>query len=145
VMHAPETIRGGHVRLRLRSDSGASVEAWAFEPTKTLTRVARSLLPGDRVRVAAGRGRSRSLGIERLTLLRLVPRWGPARPPRCRACRRTADSRGAGRGYRCGVCRARFPPESAVRIRGVPEFLPGQYDPTPSARRHLHPRVPPAR
>ncbi len=142
VRSVPEVLPGGHVRFQLSTGSGASLECWAFEPTKSLPKVARTLLPGDRVRVDAGRGSAPELHLEGITLLHLEERRGPARAPRCPRCRRATESRGAGRGYRCPQCRTRFPPESARAPVVPPEYPPGRYDPTPSARRHLHPRAP---
>jgi tRNA(Ile2)-agmatinylcytidine synthase len=138
----PETIRGGHVRLLLTTRGDRIVECWAFEPSKTLAPVARSLQPGDRIRVDGGRGRSRPVRVERITILSLGVRRGIPVRPRCDRCRRSTESRGSGRGFRCPGCRTRFPPESAKAPVLAPRFPRGTYDPTPSARRHLHPRAP---
>lgn len=142
VVGSPSVGRGGHVRFRVRGASGALLECVAFEPTKTLPKVAASLRDGDRLDVAGGRGRDGTVRVERLVLRALVPRFGPARPPPCPACGVRSRSLGRLRGYRCPRCRRRFPPEAARAPRLAPAFPVGSYDPTASARRHLHPRVP---
>jgi tRNA(Ile2)-agmatinylcytidine synthase len=139
VTTAPEILRGGHVRLEIADADGRTGDCWAFEPTKTLARVAASLRAGDRVAVWGGRGHDTALRIEGIEIVASPDRPSGQRPPRCRRCERRARSLGRGRGFRCPVCRARFPPEAAAPILIPPDFGPGIYHPTPSARRHLHP------
>lgn len=137
----PETRRGGHVTFQLADATGAQLTCWAFEPTKTLPEVARSLQAGDRVRVWGGRGRGKEFRAEGLVLERL--RSNRIRvPPRCSTCRRGTKSMGTGRGYRCPGCHRRFAPESAGTRVEPRRFGPGVYHPTPSARRHLAPLGP---
>ena len=138
----PVALAGGHVRLSIEDAAGTALDCYAFEPTKTLPRVARSLRVGDRVRVWGSRSEDPPLRLEGLTLLGLTPRFGRTTPPRCGACDRRARSLGSVRGYRCPHCRRRWPPEAAVRPQVPPEFPEGRYDPTPSARRHLALRGP---
>ena len=142
VASAPKVLPGGHVRLSLIGDDGTGLPCLAFEPTKTLPRVAASLVPGDRLVVWGSRRDDPTFRLEGLRLLRLVPRAGPARPPNCRQCGDRTRSLGAARGYRCPTCHRRYPPEQGVRARSAPPFPPGEYHPTPSARRHLAPRGP---
>jgi tRNA(Ile2)-agmatinylcytidine synthase len=137
---APRDLPGGHVTFRLRDGTGVQ-PCVAFEPTKTLPAVARSLGPGDTVSVWGGRGRDRTFRLEGITIVARTPRFRLV-PPRCPRCDRTAGSLGTGRGYRCPGCRGRFPPEAARRIRLRPAFDRGTYHPTPSARRHIAPRGP---
>ena len=142
VVRAPPTVLpGGHVRLEVSGEPlGRTRTCVAFEATKTLPRILAQLVPGDRLEIFGGRGRDAALRLERVQVLGLVPRWAPPRGPRCGACDRATESRGHGRGFRCPECRRRFPPESAPRVRVPPALRRGTYDPTPSARRHLHPR-----
>lgn len=142
VSGGPTVERGGHVRFRLRDATGAELECIAFEPTKTLPSVARSLAVGDRIEAWGGRGERPGLRLEGLRLLSLVPRWTRPSAPNCPACGRRARSLGALRGYRCSGCRRRWPPESATRQLESPRHPVGEYHPTPSARRHLAPRGP---
>ena len=143
VASPPRAAVGGHVAFDLASAEGAAVVCLAFEPTKTLPLVARSLRVGDRVRVWGSRGREPALRLEGLELLRLVPRRGRTNPV-CPSCRRPAGSLGRQRGYRCPTCRRRWPPEAGVGPVVAPRYPPGRYHPTPSARRHLAVLGPPA-
>lgn len=142
VASAPETLAGGHVRFSLADATGASLTCLAFEPTKTLPRVARSLRPGDRILVWGSRAVAPALRVEGIELVALQVRSGRPRPPRCPTCHRATDSLGRQRGYRCPTCRRRWPPESATVSEMVPAFPKGVYHPTPSARRHLALRGP---
>jgi tRNA(Ile2)-agmatinylcytidine synthase len=145
VAESPLVRPGGHVSVTLRDSAGNQIDCIAFEPTKTLPRLAQTLRPGDRVRIWGSRARDSVCRIEGIEVLSWGPRWSPLRPPRCPACRRSASSIGAHKGYRCPGCGARFPPESASRIRlASPSYPLGVYHPTPSARRHLAPRGPEA-
>ena len=134
--------RGGHVRFSVVPHDGPAITCLAFEPTKLLPRVARELLPGDRVRVWGSRGEEPEIRLEGIELLRWATA-GPRRlPPRCLACGRGTRSLGNLRGYRCPACHRRWPPEAAVRPPRVPLRPLGTYHPTPSARRHLAPLGP---
>ena len=138
----PFVAVGGHVRLELEDRSGTVRTGLAFEPTKTLPAVARSLRRGDRIRAWGGRARDATFRIEGLELSELVERRRAAPNPRCPACHRAAGSLGRGRGFRCPGCRRSFPPEARGVQRIAPLFPPGVYHPTPSARRHLAPLGP---
>ena len=139
---APELLAGGHVRFQVTDPAGTPLTCVAFEPTKTLPRVARTLLPGDRLRVWGSRTGDPTLHLEGIELVRLEPRMGPTRPPHCGTCRRPSHSLGRSRGYRCVGCHRRWPPEAASTTIRPPVYGVGVYHPTPSARRHLAPRGP---
>ncbi len=139
VVRRPAARPGGHVAITVRDAEGAEVPCVAFEPTKTLPRVVLSLHAGDRVAVWGSRGTDPSVHLEGIRLLRLVPRHRDASPA-CPACGNTTRSLGRLRGFRCPRCRRRLPPEAARRETVRPAFPPGEYHPTPSARRHLAPR-----
>jgi tRNA(Ile2)-agmatinylcytidine synthase len=138
----PETLPGGHARVEVVDEEGTRLECFAFEPTKTLPRVVQGLTTGDRVVVWGGRGRDPVFRLEGVRLVRLVPRFGGPRAPHCARCGARARSLGRNRGFRCPSCRRRWPPEAATSVRLEPSNPVGEYHPTPSARRHLHPRGP---
>ncbi len=142
VASPPEVRRGGHVALHVVDEAGGRVECVAFEPTKTLPRVAQQLAPGDRVQLWGSRGDDPVVRLEGIRLVRLVPRAGRRRSLRCPECGTTAGSLGSSKGYRCPACHRRFPPEASRRPRLEPPLRLGDYHPTPSARRHLAPRGP---
>jgi len=142
VATTPAVLRGGHVRFDLNTRSNEPIPCVAFEPTKTLPEVARTLVPGDAVRVWGSRAPEGSIHLEGIEVVRWNPyRTRPAAPP-CPTCRRPAHSVGAGRGFRCRKCGRRFPPEAARRVPRPPPLSARVYHPTPSARRHLAPRGP---
>ena len=142
LVEPPVPHTGGHWRFSLELDSGAQVRCAVFEPTKTLPRVVRSLRPGDKVRLWGGSQEDPLFRVEGIDLLSLRPRQARLPNPRCPICAHRMGSLGSGRGYRCDRCRHRVPPESRGIGRVPPEFPPGRYHPTPSARRHLAPRGP---
>ncbi len=142
VSSLPEALAGGHVRFSVADSAGSLLTCLAFEPTKTLPRIARTLLPGDRLRVWGSRSRAPSFHLEGIELVRVGPRRSPPRPPKCGRCGRTTDSLGHLRGYRCPGCHRKWPPEAAVSTVTAPPYAAGIYHPTPSARRHLAPRGP---
>jgi tRNA(Ile2)-agmatinylcytidine synthase len=138
----PRVLRGGHAWVQLLDQEGTSLEAVAFEPTKTLPKVVGALAPGDEVEVWGSRDAGATLKMEGLRVLSLAPRTGPPVAPSCPRCALRTRSLGAGRGFRCPRCRLRFPPELALRARRTASVTPGEYHPTPSARRHLAPLGP---
>ncbi len=138
----PRVLAGGHVELPFADRNGVPLDCLAFEPTKTLPAVARTLAPGDRLRIWGSRAADPVFRLEGMQLVRLSPRAAGLDPPRCATCDRRARSRGRGRGFRCPSCRRRWPPEAARPRWARPEFGPGTFHPTPSARRHLAPRGP---
>lgn len=142
VAEPPRTLRGGHACLRLVDGEGASLDAIAFEPTKTLPVLVQQLAPGDRVEVWGSRGADPVFKMEGLRVISVAPRWRTPVPPACPECGRATRSLGSVRGYRCPRCRRRLPPEAAARIREPAPIVPGTYHPTPSARRHLAPLGP---
>lgn len=137
----PVTGRGGHVRFALVGEDGRSLDCVAFEPTKSLARVAAALLPDDRLMVWGGRGADAVLRVEGIRVERLAAPT-VVEPPRCPPCGRRGRSLGRLRGYRCPGCGRRWPPEAGRRVRLPRALARGTYHPTPSARRHLAPAGP---
>ena len=142
VSAVPRVLRGGHVRLSVEGEDGSGLDCVAFEPTKTLPQVAAGLVPGDRLVVWGSRRDDPTLRLEGIRIVRLAPRTERSRPPLCAACGHRTHSLGTSRGYRCPACHRRYPPERGIRAPREPRYPPGEYHPTPSARRHLAPRGP---
>jgi tRNA(Ile2)-agmatinylcytidine synthase len=141
VVSEPERLPGGHVRLRVR-ERDAAADAYAFEPTKTLPRVARELLPGDRVRIWGSRPWGEgdlSLNLEGLRVLAARPVFLRTGRPRCPRCGGRSERMGRHSGFRCRPCGVRLPPEAAPGRWVSRSRLLGAVHPTPSARRHLAP------
>lgn len=141
IVGRPVPLRGGHVRFDLTDGSARALTCLVFEPTKTLPTLAAGLEDGDPLELWGGRAADPELRVEGIRILRPLDR-GQSRPPWCPACTRSTDSLGRGRGFRCGRCRRRWPPEAALQVPASSRFGPGTYHPTPSARRHLAPRGP---
>jgi tRNA(Ile2)-agmatinylcytidine synthase len=135
----PSVGPGGHVRFELADLRRDRIECVVFEPSKTLTPVARSLRPGDRLRVWGGRGEDPSFRVEGLELIELTRRVEGRTEVRCPECSRRVRSLGLGRGFRCRPCHRRFPPELSMPVLVPPPYPRGTYHPTLSARRHLAP------
>ncbi|MCI4372688.1 MAG: tRNA(Ile)(2)-agmatinylcytidine synthase, partial [Thermoplasmata archaeon] len=142
VASAAAVLRGGHVRFEVARGSGDRITCLAYEPTKTLPRVARELLPGDQVRVWGSRGADTSIHLEGIEVVRWARFLSSKEAPLCPACHRRTESTGRQRAYRCRACGTRLPPEAARPRLRQPGLPTGIYHPTPSARRHLAIRAP---
>ncbi len=142
VVGLPQSLPGGHVRFEVREPQGPPIPCVAFEPTKTLPRLARELRPGDDVRVWGSRGKEPGVRVEGIEVLRWHPVSGDPVPPKCPSCHRGSRSLGRLRGFQCPQCHRRWPPEAAARSPRRPPRPLGTYHPTASARRHLAPRGP---
>jgi tRNA(Ile2)-agmatinylcytidine synthase len=142
VVDDPRTEAGGHVHFEIQDDQGGRRPLVAFEPTKTLPKVAQWLRAGDRLRAWGSRGEGETVRLEGLQLLRLRPTALSTAPPACPRCGRQMHSAGRGRGFRCKRCRTRLPPEAATRRTLRPPLPREPVFPTASARRHLAPLTP---
>jgi tRNA(Ile2)-agmatinylcytidine synthase len=142
IAHAPRAGVGGHVRFDIAVNPRTTIDCIAFEPTKSLPRIAAQLRPGDRVRLWGGRAEDPVFRLEGIQVIQARPEWSRGPTPRCPKCGRGMDSLGANRGYRCPTDRTRVPSEARKERRRPRAQLQGWYHPTPSARRHLHPRAP---
>ncbi len=129
----PHTVRGGHVVIRF-SDFQATV----YEPAKQLRAVARSLLPGDRVRVIGSlRDVPRTVNVEKLRIETLASVRRKTGNPSCPVCGKHMKSEGRAARFRCIRCRTSAP-RSAARYETVDRTVRrGWYEPPVGARRHL--------
>jgi tRNA(Ile2)-agmatinylcytidine synthase len=137
VVAEPSTVPGGHVIVRI--GDGAEVDAAFYEQSRGMRDAARELMPGDEI-VAYGSVRSspRSLNVEKLQVVKLLPRARKVANPTCGDCGKRMGSMGSAKGFRCKVCGARAPPESAAFEPVRREVRVGWYEPPVSSRRHLH-------
>ncbi|MDD1719800.1 MAG: tRNA(Ile)(2)-agmatinylcytidine synthase [Methanoregulaceae archaeon] len=127
-----ETGRGGHISVTI-GDNENTVRCMAYEPTKGFREIIRQLREGDLV-VVAGSFKGGSINLEKIGVVAVAPdRY--SRPPVCPACNRRMTSAGSGKGFKCRRCGGRArEAEVGERPRGI---LPGWFEVTPSARRHL--------
>ena len=137
VARRPRTLAGGHVIVNIHD--GDAIDAAFYEPSRSLRDVARSLIPGDEVRVIGSvRDVPRSLNVEKLEVVSLADDIRKAHNPLCARCGKRMGSMGSGKGYRCKRCGSHSPPEAA-EMTAVPRRVSvGWYEPPVSSRRHLH-------
>ena len=129
----PRNLPGGHVVFRVRG-----IDVTAYEPSKQFRAVVRRLVEGDRVEaIGAVRDSPRTVNLEKLRVLFLVPMRRKVANPWCVSCEKRAKSLGHRAGFRCVRCRRKFP-ESAAVFEQIPRGLEiGWYEPPVGSRRHL--------
>ena len=72
VVSPPKTLPGGHVVVTI-ARGRSRIDCTVYEPSKELRRVARSLLPGDRVRaVGSVRDSPRTINVEKIEIIALA-------------------------------------------------------------------------
>jgi len=135
VERATGRLPGGHSFLYLDTGHGDLCCA-LYEPSKEFRRLFDLLLPGDRIRVMGElREEPRTLNVEKVEVLDLVPSVEKEGNPVCLRCGRRMHSMGKNQGYRCRPCGTKeAAAPTVVRSR---QLLPGWYEPPVTARRHL--------
>ncbi len=135
----PKVLRGGHVIFQLSDDTGC-VTCAAYSPTRSLTKSARDLLPGDRVRVYGGiRGRvhgALTMNLEKIEVVSLVDKLKEMNPI-CLACGGRCESMGRGQGFRCKKCSLRDKTATTINIVSERNLRVATYTAAVGARRHL--------
>jgi tRNA(Ile2)-agmatinylcytidine synthase len=131
VVSPPDTRRGGHVFFDF-SDSEATIECAAFEPTKRFRSKVRTLRAGDRLTVC-GEVTEGTLKLEKFAVRELVRT--ELRTPICPGCDRTMESAGKAQGYRCRDCETTA--EGKVEHSIDRDLEIGWYEVPPRARRHI--------
>ncbi len=138
VSSCPETIRGGHVIIRVGDETG-TVDCAAYEPTGGFREVVRGLIPGDGVRAAGGvrpLDDGFTLNLERLDILSLAVDVVRVNP-RCPDCGAGMESMGRGKGFRCRKCGLRDSDGYKLEVERPRRVKPGLYLPPKRAHRHL--------
>ncbi len=136
VLAAPQTLPGGHVRVKLRDAPGREFHALAFEPTHAFRDAVRGLRVGDAVIVVGAWGND-SVRLEKLRIVELAADREPS-SPLCPACGTTMRSKGRSSGFRCSTCKKRLGPEAKV-WKELPRLVQSGWHEVPvMARRHLH-------
>jgi tRNA(Ile2)-agmatinylcytidine synthase len=136
----PKVIRGRHVIFSIKDESG-QVDCAAYEPTDTLRRAARELVVGDHLEVyggvrAASSGRSLTINLEKIRVLKLAPRIVYQNPV-CPACGKRLKSMGKDQGFRCEKCRQRYAGFGKVEVRLKRDLRKGLYVTSARSQRHL--------
>jgi len=136
----PRVIPRRHVVFSIEDESGW-VDCAAFEPTGALRRVAKELAVGDQVEVcggvrAASGSRPLTINLEKIRVLRLVPRLVYQNPV-CPLCGKRLKSMGRNQGFRCEKCRQRYSGFGKVVVRLKRELRRGLYVTSARSQRHL--------
>jgi tRNA(Ile2)-agmatinylcytidine synthase len=145
VSGSPETREGGHVFITIAervesdtdnvgdtSDTGATLQCAAFEPTKRFRDRVRALRVGDHLTVC-GEVSAGTLKLEKFAVRHLCRTERVV--PTCPDCGRSMESAGADQGYRCRDCGTGT--EGKVTREIDRDLEPGWYEVPPCARRHI--------
>jgi tRNA(Ile2)-agmatinylcytidine synthase len=128
-------IEGGHVFVTIETKYG-KLECAAYEPSKEFRYLFDWLCPGDSIGVMGElREEPRTLNIEKVKVISVVPEISKISNPVCPGCGKTMESVGKDKGYRCRRCRTFS--EKPVTEEKVRQVVPGWYEPPVAARRHL--------
>ena len=137
VTSSPRTIEGGHVILRITD--GSEIDAAFYEPSGTLRKVARELMPGDQITIfGAVRDHPRSINVEKVLITQLVQPTVKVSNPKCPECSKNMGSLGAGQGFRCKKCGKKASEAAAEKAPLSREIDVGWYEPPVASRRHLY-------
>ncbi len=140
VVSHPRILPKGHVILRVADDTG-TIDAAFYEPTRVLPRVARKLVPGDRLRLSgvvkpASSTRGVTFNVEKMEITKLAEAYRLANP-RCPRCGARMTSAGKGKGFKCRKCGYRDPQAQKEKIPLHRNLSKGIYVAAPSAMGHL--------
>ncbi|MFP3985336.1 MAG: DUF1743 domain-containing protein [Candidatus Bathyarchaeia archaeon] len=140
VASKPKLVPRRHRIFAIR-DETSTVDCAAYEPTGTLRKVARQLIPGDSVEVAGGVKASSSkrpttINLEKLRVVKLAPKL-ELRNPKCSRCGKRMDSMGKGKGFRCGKCGLRNSNLQKIFVEEKRRICEGLFVTSPRSQRHL--------
>lgn len=134
------TGEGGHLYLTLDA-GGSEVPMVVYAQAGDLSRSARLLAPGDRVRAFGGVRRASSrhlsiLNVEKLEVLQVSPEVEYVNPD-CDSCGGSTKSEGRGKGFQCRRCGSKPSSRSKVAKTIPREIQVGIYLPSSGSQRHL--------
>ncbi len=140
VSRPPRRVRGGHVLLAIKDETG-EIQCAAYEPTGNFRAEAAGLAVGDEVRVFGGvrrasRTQPRTINLEKFEVAKLVSA-GAYRAPQCPRCTKRMKSEGRGKGYGCPRCGFRDRWAGTVFTPSSRKIRLGLYVPPLRAHRHL--------
>jgi tRNA(Ile2)-agmatinylcytidine synthase len=136
----PKIVPRRHRIFALRDETG-TVDCAAYEPTGTLRKVARRLMPGDRIEVHGGVRPSTgdhplTVNLEKLRILNLTPDF-ITHNPECRRCGKRMKSMGRNQGYRCPKCKYQSTTVQKVILEEKRKLNQDLYITSPRSQRHL--------
>lgn len=127
-------IKGGHTFADLDTKYGV-VTIGIYSPAQEFRFVIDWLLHGDRIRVFGElRDNPRTLNVEKIQVVELVPLLVKDPNPCCPICGKKMSSAGKDQGYRCRFCGTKASVSFSEVHRNI---VPGWYEPPTESRRHL--------
>jgi len=137
---SPHVIIGGHVIFPIEDETG-QIDCAAYEPTGTLMRVAKQLIPEDYVEVSGGvrpasKNNPNTINLEKIQVLKLAPKTTLFNP-KCPQCGKRMESMGKGQGFRCERCGYRSAKLKKEAVRSKRDLKKGMYITSPRSQRHL--------
>lgn len=138
ITSGPNTIKGGHVILRLGDNTGR-IDCAFYEPTRNLRHTVWKLIEGDEIKVSGGVKNVKgtlTINVEKLEILTLTKSYLQKNPP-CPICGASMESIGVDKGLRCKKCRYKDSTLSKITIPENRFLKEGIYLPDRNAQRHL--------
>jgi len=140
VAKEPHIIPRRHVIFQIRDEIGL-MDCAAYEPTGTLREAAKELTVGDLIEAfggvrAASQRRSVTINLEKLRVLKLVPKMFFLNPT-CPHCGKRMKSMGKGQGFRCEKCGFRSSELKKVANKEERRLKRGLYITSARSQRHL--------
>jgi tRNA(Ile2)-agmatinylcytidine synthase len=131
------TEKGGHVFFTILDDSGF-IDCAAYEPTKQFRDVVRKLEVGDIIQAYGGvREEPFTVNLEKIKLEDLAEVTVKDANPICPKCKKSMESVGKNKGYRCRKCKKKIKEDQVEMIPVLRDLEPGFYEVPACARRHL--------
>ncbi|TRO52041.1 DUF1743 domain-containing protein, partial [Candidatus Bathyarchaeota archaeon] len=136
----PKTIKGGHVIFSIMDKTG-EVDCAAYEPTVTLSKMARRLMKGDILKVFGGvrppfEEKQLTINLEKIRVIELASRILLANP-NCPKCGKRMKSMGKNQGLRCDRCSFRSSQLNKIVVIEEREIEKRLYITSPRSQRHL--------
>lgn len=140
VSKEPRIIKGGHVIFSIKDNTG-EVDCAAYEPTVTLSKMARNLMKGDVLKVYGGVRPSSgkiqlTINLEKIEVIELASRVSFTNPS-CPECKKRLKSMGKNQGFRCEKCGFRSSELKKTQVVEEREIEKKLYITSPRSQRHL--------
>lgn len=136
----PKIIPLRHVIFSIRDKSGREIDCAAYEPTGRLRKIARRLIIGDEIEVFGAirqrKGMLLTINLEKINILSLSAKV-EFKNPICANCHRRLKSLGKNKGYRCYMCREKFPDKEKNEVVIKREIKNGLHITSARSQRHL--------
>jgi len=140
VSQNPHIVPLRHVVFAIKDDM-AEVDCAAYEPTGALRKIARELQIGDTIAVYGAVKKSTktkplTINLEKIRVIHLAPAT-QLQNPVCPDCGKHLKSMGKNQGFRCEICKKRYPTAAKSEVAVERELEPGLYVTSTRSQRHL--------